>query len=96
MSNETDIAGPVKTGVQVLSEYLLPGGSNLVNGNIEQAGIHAVLGFAAMAVLGVPGLLLVSANSIAKAKTGHHLHEYMGMMNSNFGLGEKVKPTPTK
>ena len=96
MSNETDIAGPVKTGVQMLSEYLLPGGSNLVNGNIEQAGIHAVLGFAAMAILGVPGLLLVSANSITKAKTGQHLHEFIGLMNSGAGLGEKAKPASNK
>lgn len=102
MSKGTDLAKPVKTGVQVLAEYLLPGGSNLANGNIEQAGIHAVLGLAARAVLGVPGLLLVSANSLSKAMTGQHLYEYAGLLTGDSSApaaptnADKVKPASTK
>jgi hypothetical protein len=61
------------------SEYLLPGGSNLAQGDIVQGGIHVGLGFLARAVFGLPGLLLVSANSFTKAVTGRHLHEHLGL-----------------
>jgi hypothetical protein len=72
-----DLAAPVKVGVQVAGEYLLPGGSNLVNGDFKQAGIHTILGLAAGVFIGVPAFLLVSANSLSKATTGKHLLQHL-------------------
>jgi len=57
------------------SEVMVPGGANLVKGDLKQAGLHAVLGIAAKMAFGFPGLLLVSANSFSKAVTGNHLYE---------------------
>lgn len=74
---ENNIAGPVKVGVQAVGEYLVPGGSNLINGDVKEAGIHALLGFAAGALIGFPGILLVSANSLSKATTGKHLMQHL-------------------
>jgi Family of unknown function (DUF6072) len=83
---------PLIAGLQFFGECLVPGGSNLVKGNIRQAAVHAVLGMAARAFFGMPGLLLVSSNSIAKARTGRYLHEYLEAM----WLGERreIQPAP--
>jgi uncharacterized oligopeptide transporter (OPT) family protein len=70
---------PLKTGVDFASEFLVPGGSNLVEGNITQGVAHAVLGLAAKAIFGLPGLIAVSANSFTKATTGRHLYEHLGI-----------------
>lgn len=67
----------LKTGVQFASEVVLPGGSNLVNGDFLTGGIHAVVGLAAKSVFGLPGLLVVSANSFSKATTGKNLIDLM-------------------
>jgi hypothetical protein len=78
MASEPDLTDMLKKGVMVSSEFFLPGGSNLVKGDYKQAGLHAVVGMAAQTMFGLPGLLLVSANSFTKAVTGRHLNEYLG------------------
>jgi len=70
-----DATKSLKAGVQFSSEVLFPGGSNFVKGDLRQGSIHAVLGVAARLAFGFPGLVLVSANSLAKAVTGRHLYE---------------------
>lgn len=77
MSNETVGQQSLQTGVQISTEILVPGGSNLVKGDFQQAGLHAGLGLLARILFGLPGALLVSTNSIAKAVTGRHLHEHL-------------------
>ena len=72
MANEDNT---IQNAVKLAGEYILPGGSNLINGDIKQGAIHAILGLAARAAFGLPGLLLVSANSYSKATTGRHLTE---------------------
>jgi hypothetical protein len=74
MDKETQM---VKTGVELASEVVFPGGSNLIKGDFVNGGIYAMLGFAARALFGVPGLLLVSAGSFAKATTGQNLIEVL-------------------
>ena len=69
----------LKLGAKFASEAVFPGGSNLLKGDLKQGGIHAGLGFLAKGFFGVPGLLLVSANSFSKAVTGSHLHEHLGL-----------------
>ena len=70
---------PLKTGLQFASEVVIPGGSNLIAGNYTQAAIHAGLGLVAGAFFGLPGVLLVAANSFTRATTGHHLHEALNL-----------------
>ena len=79
MANESDNLDPVKRTVLFTSEYLLPGGSNLAQGDIVQGGLHVALGLVARSMFGLPGLLVVSANSFTKAITGRHLHEHLGL-----------------
>jgi hypothetical protein len=75
MPSATDNLQTVKTGLQFASEAVIPGGSHLVNGDLKQAGIHAVAGIVAGALFGPIGVLVVAANSFARATTGHHLYE---------------------
>jgi hypothetical protein len=70
---------PVAASLEFASELIMPGGSNLLKGNYVQAGVHLILGIAAKAVFGVPVMALVSANSLTKALTGHHLVEHIEM-----------------
>jgi hypothetical protein len=72
---DNQITQPLKTGVQFASEILLPGGSNFIKGDLVTGGIHAMLGLAARAMFGFPGMLIVSANSFSKATTGRNLIE---------------------
>jgi len=71
----TESSQSIRTGVQFAGEALLPGGSNIVNGNFLKGGIYAVVGLAAKAMFGLPGLLIVSANSFSDAVTGHNIFE---------------------
>lgn len=73
---------PLKTVIEFCGEFLIPGGSNLVQGNWKRGGVYAVMGFAARAVLGVPGLLAVSSDSISMAITGQHIHQFLGQQAS--------------
>jgi len=84
MKSEAEELEPLKSSVKFASEYLSPGGSNLVEGNYVQGAIHAALGLIARSVFGLPGLIAVSANSFTKATTGRHIHEHLGL-----GIGQK-------
>ena len=75
MPNATDNLQTVKTGLQFASEAVIPGGSHLINGDLKQAGIHAALGLVAGAVFGPVAVLVIAANSFARATTGQHLYE---------------------
>lgn len=69
---------PIQRTVELASEYVIPGGSNLIKGDIVQGGLHFVAGFIAKVAWGLPGILLVHANSLVKARTGYHIHEHLG------------------
>jgi hypothetical protein len=85
MASATESVQGVKTSLQFVSEALVPGGSNLVNGDFKAAGIHAVLGLVAGALFGLPGLLVVRANSFTQATTGRSLLEYLNVGESSTG-----------
>jgi hypothetical protein len=82
MATDTSEQNAVKTGLHFASEFVVPGGSNLLKGDYKQAGIHAVLGLVAKAMFGLPGLLVVSANSFTKATTGRGLLEHLDLVGS--------------
>lgn len=82
MANEANDKTGVEilsTGVKAAGEYLIPGGSNLVKGDLGQGILHAALGFAARAAFGLPGLIVVSMNSLTKSVSGRHIHEHLGL-----------------
>lgn len=83
MASATESVQGVKTGLQFVGEAIIPGGSNLVNGDFKQAGIHAAAGLVAGLVFGLPGLLIVRANSFTKATTGRSLLEYLNVGDSS-------------
>jgi len=93
MTNQINIPEPVKQGAAAASEILIPGGSNLIKGDLKQAAVHAALGFALKMALGVPGLLLVSANSFVKASTGRHLYEHLGLAGHTSDDDDTLKET---
>jgi hypothetical protein len=76
MANEQ---APLKNTLQFASEFVVPGGSNFINGDLKQGAIHLVAAVAAGAFLGPLGVILVGANSFTKATTGHHVYEYLGL-----------------
>ncbi len=60
-------------------EYVAPGGSNFVKGDIKEGAKHAALGLAARALFGLPGLIVISANSLTQAVTGRGIHQHLGL-----------------
>lgn len=82
MPSATENMQNVRTGLQFASEVVMPGGSHLLNGDLKQAGIHAALGLVAGAVFGLPGLIIVAANSFTRANTGRHLYESLNTPDS--------------
>jgi hypothetical protein len=83
---------PVAASLNIASELIMPGGSNLLKGNFVQAGVHFILGYAAKLAFGAPFMALVSANSLTRAMTGHHLAEHLEMAGR---LPAPVVPAPT-
>lgn len=64
---------PGKLAVGVISEVVIPGGSNLIKGDLQQGVVHLILGIAAGMAFGPLGLIAVKINSLAKANTGQGL-----------------------
>ena len=81
-----------KKGVQIASEFLVPGGSNFIKGDLKNGAVHAALGFAAKAFLGPIGLAVVIADSISKSQTGKYLHEQVMSLSEH--PCEPAKPGP--
>lgn len=68
--------GVLENAVKLVSEFwVIPGTSELLEGHVMSGAVHAALGIAAKAWLGVPGLLLVVADSYSSSVTGKYLHE---------------------
>lgn len=70
-------AQAVKRSLQFATESVVPGGSNLLNGDFKSAGIYLIAGVLAKAVFGWPGVIFVGANSYTKARTGKSLIEHL-------------------
>lgn len=58
---------PIQAGLAFCGEYLVPGGSHLVQGDLKGAAVHGALGFAASMFFGFPARLLLSSNSLRTA-----------------------------
>lgn len=95
MSNGTGTGGgnALQRTAEVASELFIPGGANIIKGDLVSGGAHFVLGLLAKAVFGAPGLLLIHANSLVKARTGQHLHGLLGSIQLPSG---NAAATPTR
>lgn len=69
----------ITTAAEFAAETLVPGGANIVKGDLKNAGIYAAVGLAARYAFGLPGLLLVSVDSFTKATTGRRITEHLGL-----------------
>lgn len=77
MASATESMNGLKTGLAFASELVVPGASNLLNGDYKAAGIHALAGVVAGTLFGVPGAIAVAANSFTRATTGRSLVEHL-------------------
>ena len=57
----TENANATGNGIKLLGEVVVPGASQFIDGNVKSGGIHLLGSVAAIALLGGPGGLLVSA-----------------------------------
>jgi len=84
----------LKNGVKLVGEMLLPGTSLLLDEKIRPGMAHAAIGILARVVLGVPGLLLVAANSYTQSTTGTSLIDHLRQRSSkaprDVSLADKV------
>ena len=85
------MANGEKTGTEVLSiavkaasEYVVPGGANLIKGDLVTGVAHAALGFLARSAFGLPGLIAVSLNSLTKSVTGRNALEHLGVWRDRY------------
>jgi hypothetical protein len=58
---EESVSDTTGNGVKLLGEVIVPGASQFIDGNVKSGGLHLLGSVAAIAMLGGPGGLLVSA-----------------------------------
>jgi len=68
---------PMENAVKLVGEALLPGASLLMEGEILKGGAHMLAGFAAKALLGPIGLVVVAANSYSQSTTGQGIAKHL-------------------
>jgi hypothetical protein len=70
MSGELD---KITNGLKVIGETILPGTSQLMEGNVASGAGHAITGIAARILIGPIGWGIVAANSFSKSVSGNSL-----------------------
>lgn len=73
MANES--ANGTSNGVKLLGEVLVPGASQFIDGNVKSGSLHLIGSVAAIAMLGGPGGLLISALLRGNSFTTSTLHK---------------------
>ena len=71
-------SGAVGNAVKLVGEVILPGASNLVDGNIKVGLGHTAVGLAAAAFVGPLALLVVKANSYSYSVSEKSLPTLVG------------------
>ena len=71
----TESASATGNGIKLLGEVVVPGASQFIDGNIKSGGLHLLGSIAAMAMLGGPGGLLISALLRGNSFTTSTLHK---------------------
>lgn len=78
-------------GVKLVGETILPGTSQLMDGNIKSGAGHAIVGIAARALIGPIGWGLVAANSFSKSASGNNLWQ---LVTGNGKSQQPAEQTP--
>ena len=82
-------SGAIGNAVKLVGEAVLPGASNLVDGDIKVGLAHTAAGLAAAALIGPLALLLVKANSYSYSVSEKSLPTMVGeMLPSRQGSSE--------
>lgn len=76
-ANGPNPAAALRNAALFAGEVVVPGGSNLLSGNIGPGLFYAALGTFVKATIGLPAFLLVSASSFTRATSGKHLTEVL-------------------
>ena len=71
-------SGAAGNTLKLVGEAVLPGASNLADGEIKTGAGHALLGAVAGSLLGPLGLMVVKANSFSYSVSEKHLHQHAG------------------
>jgi hypothetical protein len=67
-------SGAIGNTVKLLGEALLPGASQLVDGNVKSGLAHALVGVVVGAIIGPIGMLVVKADSFSKSVSDKSLY----------------------
>lgn len=90
-----DSANPTGNGIKLLGEVIVPGASQFIDGNIRTGSLHLLGAVAAVAMLGGPGGLLISALLRGNSFTSSTLHKPLHKALFE-GDGDKAaEPAPT-
>ena len=92
MAADTTVSNAVKLAGNLI---MWPGTSQLLEGNVPAAGLHAILGLAAGAFLGAPGILLAAANSFAQSATNKNLYEHGREALASLTSSSRAQTTPS-
>ena len=82
----------LSTGVKAAGEYVIPGGSHLIKGDLATGVTYAALGLLARAAFGMPGLIVVSLSSLTKSVTGRNAFEHLGLWQGGSREREETRP----
>jgi hypothetical protein len=81
MATQTTDSSSTGNGIKLLGEVVLPGASQFIDGNIRSGSLHLLGAVAAVAILGGPGGLLLSAlmrgNSYTMSTLDKPIHKAM-------------------
>ena len=89
----TENANATGNGIKLLGEVVVPGASQFIDGNIKSGGLHLLGSVAAMAMLGGPGGLLVSALLRGNSFTTSTLHKPLLRAVFEHGADDKTPDT---
>ncbi len=94
MSEENNV---LKNGARLLGEtFITPGASLLANGQIGHGLLHVGAGIIARMFLGVPGMMVVAANSYSKTVTGKHVLTHLTQSSAAKSIPAQAASVPVE
>ena len=93
----TESASATGNGIKLLGEVVVPGASQFIDGNIKSGSLHLLGAVAAVAMLGGPGGLLVSALLRGNSFTTSTVHKpiHRALFDKD-GDEKAAEPAPAK
>ena len=84
----------VRNAIKLIGDFaVFPGTSQFLDGNIPSGVAHVAIGLAAKALLGIPGIMLVAANSYSQSVSKKGLYDYVREIIPD--TRSSVEETPT-